>query len=109
VKSEYSNLERKRDDAYKKLDAVLADPKLKSRHNKAKSLRKETKRYWESITKMTKSVRGANHPVVAFMLREGQKAHSDRQGSSSYCTEKRCLPVAVVPIASTHRAALSSS
>lgn len=34
---------------------------------------------------MTRSLRGANHPVVAFMLREGQAAHKSRQSSSSYC------------------------
>jgi hypothetical protein len=34
---------------------------------------------------MSRAIRGRNHPVVAFMVDEGNRAHRDRQTSSSYC------------------------
>jgi hypothetical protein len=63
---------------------VLADGAQKDRHGKAREYRGKVTEWWTSIEKMTRSLRGANHPVVAFMLREGQAAHKSRQGSSSH-------------------------
>jgi hypothetical protein len=67
------------------LDAVLADGAQKDRHGKAREYRGKVTEWWTSIERMTRSLRGANHPVVAFMLKEGQAAHKSRQSSSSYC------------------------
>jgi hypothetical protein len=64
---------------------VLADSAQKDRHGKAREHRGKVTEWWTSIEKMTRSLRGANHPVVAFMLKEGQAAHKSRQSSSSYC------------------------
>ncbi len=61
------------------LDAVLAESSLKDRHSKAKEHRGKVTEWWASIEKMTRSLRGANHPVVAFMLKEGQAGHKSRQ------------------------------
>jgi hypothetical protein len=85
VEDEYEDLEEIKGDALEQLDAVLADSALKDRHSKAKEHRGKVTEWWASIEKMTRSLRGSNHPVVAFMLREGQAAHKSRQSSSSYC------------------------
>ncbi len=58
---------------------------MKDRHSKAREHRGKVTEWWASIDKMTRGLRGANHPVVAFMLREGQAAHKSRQSSSSCC------------------------
>ncbi len=85
VKDEYEDLEEIKGDALEQLDAVLAEGSLKDRHSKAREHRGKVTEWWAGIEKMTRSLRGANHPVVAFMLREGQAAHKSRQSSSSYC------------------------
>jgi hypothetical protein len=85
VEDEYEDLEEIKGDALEQLDAVLADSALKDRHSKAREHRGKVTEWWASIEKMTRSLRGANHPVVAFMLKEGQAAHKSRQSSSSYC------------------------
>jgi hypothetical protein len=85
IEDEYEDLEEIRGDALEQLDAVLADSALKDRHSKAREHRGKVTEWWASIEKMTRSLRGANHPVVAFMLKEGQAAHKSRQSSSSYC------------------------
>jgi hypothetical protein len=85
IEDEYEDLEEIRGDALELLDAVLADSAQKDRHSKAKEHRGKVTEWWTSIEKMTRSLRGANHPVVAFMLKEGQAAHKGRQTSSSYC------------------------
>ncbi len=85
VEDEYEDLEEIKGDALEQLDAVLADSALKDRHSKAREHRGKVIEWWASIEKMTRSLRGANHPVVAFMLKEGQAAHKSRQSSSSYC------------------------
>ncbi len=81
VEDEYKDLEEIKGDALEQLDAVLADSSLKDRHSKAREHRGKVTEWWASIEKMTRSLRGANHPVVAFMLREGQAAHKSRQSS----------------------------
>jgi hypothetical protein len=85
IEGEYEDLEEIKGDAIELLDAVLADSAQKDRHGKAKENRGKVTEWWTSIEKMTRSLRGANHPVVAFMLKEGQAAHKSRQSSSSYC------------------------
>jgi hypothetical protein len=64
---------------------VISDDNLKDRHSDAKTSKDEIQRRWETIDKMTRSIRGKNHPVVRYMIEEGNRAHRDRQTSSSYC------------------------
>lgn len=85
IEDEYEDLEEIKDDVIELLDGVLADASLKDKHGKAKEYRGKVTEWWTSIERMTRSLRGANHPVVAFMLKEGQAAHKNRQSSSSYC------------------------
>jgi hypothetical protein len=85
IEDEYEDLEEIKGDAIELLDAVLADGALKDKHGKTKEYRAKVTEWWASIEKMTRGLRGANHPVVAFMLKEGQTAHKSRQSSSSYC------------------------
>jgi polyhydroxyalkanoate synthesis regulator phasin len=66
-----SELERIKNDATKLLDDVISDDNLKDNQDDAKSLKDDVQRRWESIERMTQSLRGANHPVVAFMLQNG--------------------------------------
>jgi hypothetical protein len=79
-------LQAKRDKALELLGKVLNDTSLRSRHDKAKEYDQRARDLWESIVKMTKSPRGANHPVVAYMLETGQTQHRNYQQSSSNCT-----------------------
>ena len=81
MQSKVSDIERVRDDANKLLDDVLSDDNLKSTHSDAKSLKDEVKTRWESVDKMTRSLRGSNHPVVSYMVDQGNRAHVDRQSS----------------------------
>ncbi len=85
IEDEHEDLEEIKGDAIELLDAVLADSSQKDRHSKAKEHRGKVTEWWTSIERMTRSLRGANHPVVSFMLKEGQAAHESRQSSSSYC------------------------
>jgi hypothetical protein len=85
IEGEYEDLEEIKGDAIELLDAVLIDSAQKDRHGKAREHRGKVTEWWTSIGRMTRSLRGANHPVVAFMLKEGQAAHKSRQSSSSYC------------------------
>lgn len=82
----YDDLEDIRDDAVKLLDAVISDDNLKDKQSDARSLKDELEKRWETIGRMTRSLRGKNHPVVRFLIDKGNEAHKDRQGSSSYCT-----------------------
>jgi Restriction endonuclease fold toxin 9 len=85
IEGEYEELEEIKGDALELIDAVLADSAQKDRHGKAREYRGKVTEWWTSIERMTRSLRGANHPVVAFMLKEGQAAHKSRQSSSSHC------------------------
>lgn len=79
VKDQESELERIKDDANRLLDDVISDDNLKDHQDDAKSLKEDVERRWESFERMTESLRGANHPVVAYMLQQGQAAHTDRE------------------------------
>ncbi len=81
VGSKVLSVERMRDDAYKLLDDVISDQDLSGNHSDAKSMRDDVKTRWESIEKMTRRLRGANHPVVSYMVDQGNRAHVDRQSS----------------------------
>jgi hypothetical protein len=80
------------DDAIAVLDAVANDPNFKNKKSKAEGYEREAKKRrkkvgdrWNSITKMTKGARGANHPVTAYMLEQGQVRHKDYQEDGSKC------------------------
>lgn len=85
VATEYTELEKLKDKALSALDVVLADGSLSTHHPKARTHRDKVKRNWASIGKMTKRVRGANHPVISYMLDQGNKAHSDYQKTAGNC------------------------
>jgi hypothetical protein len=82
----YDELMKLRDAALTNLKAVLADTSLQSRYSQANDYVSRVNDLWTSIDKMTYSVRGANHPVVSYMLDRGQQEHKNYQGSSSNCT-----------------------
>ena len=79
VNDKKSELGKVKDDANQLLDDVISDDNLKDNHDEAKSLKDDVQHRWEIIGRMTSSLRGANHPVVAFMIKQGQEAHADRE------------------------------
>jgi len=79
VNDKLSELERLRNDATKILDDVISDDNLKDNRDDAKRLKDDVAARWDSIERMSRSLRGANHPVVAFMLEQGQRAHADHE------------------------------
>ncbi|HEY4244431.1 MAG TPA: hypothetical protein VGM88_31675 [Kofleriaceae bacterium] len=86
VSDKYDSLQRERDDALHALDYVISDDALRDQRSDAQSLRDDVNKRWDTIDRMTRSIRGKNHPVVRFLVDEGNRAHTDRQSSSSYCT-----------------------
>jgi hypothetical protein len=85
VSREYDRLKDLKEDTNRRLDDVISDENLKDNQSDAKSYKDEVNRRWETIERMTRSIRGKNHPVVRYLVDEGNRAHKDRQGSSSYC------------------------
>ena len=85
IARKFDDLERLKDETFRRLDEVISDDKLKDRRDEARRLRGEVQSRWETIDRMTRSIRGKNHPVVRFTIEEGRRAHRDRQTSSSYC------------------------
>ena len=85
ISRKFDELSRIKDEAFRRLDEVTSDDKLKDRHSEARSLRGDVQQRWDTINRMTHSIRGKNHPVVRFTINEGLRAHRDRQTSSSYC------------------------
>jgi hypothetical protein len=86
VSSKFSSLENLKNETIRELDNVVSDDNLKDKHSDAKSSKDETLKRWETIERMSRSLRGKNHPVVRYMIDQGNAAHVDRQSSSSYCT-----------------------
>jgi hypothetical protein len=86
VASKLNSLESLKNETIRELEDVVNDDVLKDKHSDAKSYKDETIRRWETIERMTRSLRGKNHPVVRYMIEQGNTAHVDRQSSSSYCT-----------------------
>lgn len=74
VTSDYAKAEKRKDEALKLLDAVLKDPALKSKHRDAEDLKTKVTEKWATTEEMSKGVRGANHPVTAYMV-----LHASRQ------------------------------
>lgn len=87
VTYEFEKLEREKNDALATLGAVMNDAAFKDKHGRAGEHKRRVEETWESVRHMTEKVRGANHPVVSFMLETGQRAHRERQSNSSYCHE----------------------
>ena len=85
VTTEYAKLKTLKDDANRLLNDVLADTALSRHHDDARDYKRDIAKRWVSITKMTKSVRGANHPVIAYMLDQGNKAHTGYQRKPGGC------------------------
>jgi len=86
VSSEYDKLQRQKDEALTNIAKVLSDEKFRDKHSRTKEYEGKVKETWSSIERMTSSVRGANHPVVAYMLETGQEEHRRYQSNSSNCT-----------------------
>lgn len=85
IDDKFDDLEDLRDETIKKLDEVLADDALKDKHSEANSWKRDTQTRWETIDRMTRSIRGKNHPVVRYLIEKGNEEHRNRQTSSSYC------------------------
>lgn len=85
VDAAFDQVERRKNESVALLDKAIANPLFKEKHSEAQKLKEQVLERWQSIEKMSKSVRGANHPVVAFMLEKGKEAHDYRQGR---CTAK---------------------
>lgn len=82
VNSELGDLRHVRDSANRLLDDVISDDNLKDKRDDAKALKDDVEKRWDSIEKMAeRAMRGANHPLVSFLIRSGQDAHKDRQES----------------------------
>jgi hypothetical protein len=85
IDDKYDDLKDLKEEATRKLEDVISDESLKDNHSDAKSYKDEISRRWETIERMTRSIRGKNHPVVRYLIEEGNRQHRDRQTSSSYC------------------------
>jgi hypothetical protein len=64
----------------------MSDDNLKDKQSDARAAKDDVLKWWDTIERMTRSIRGKNHPVVRFLIEEGNRAHKDRQNSSSYCS-----------------------
>jgi hypothetical protein len=85
VTKKYTSLEALKDDALQKLRDVIADSSLSKHHRDARNYMTDIAKRWRSITNMTKSVRGAAHPVSKFVLEQGNLAHADYQTAPENC------------------------
>ena len=83
VMNEYSKAENRKNEALRLLDAVLRDPAFKDKHHDAEDLKAKVNEKWASIRRMSETVRGANHPVIAYMLQTGRDLHKSRQQGCS--------------------------
>jgi hypothetical protein len=79
VKDDFSKAERRKDEALQLLDRVLKDTTFRQYHRDAEELKSKVIDTWASIERMSTSVRGANHPVVAYMIEKGKELHETRQ------------------------------
>jgi hypothetical protein len=87
VNYEYEKLKTLESDTLVKLRKVIEDDNYKERKSKAEDYKREVEETWNSVERMTVSLRGSNNPVVSYMLDQGKEAHKNYQGSSSNCTE----------------------
>ncbi len=82
VNSQLGDLRNVRDNANRLLDDVISDDNLKDKRDDAKALKDDVQKRWDSIEKMAEhAMRGANHPLVSFLIRSGQDAHKQREES----------------------------
>lgn len=79
VVDEVDKARKRMEEALTMLDGVLKDPTLADKHGAAEELKNQVNKTWESIDRMSSSVRGANHPVVAYMIDKGVELHQTRQ------------------------------
>jgi hypothetical protein len=80
VNSQLGELRNVRDQSYRLLDDVVADEASKDKRDEAKQMKDDVQKRWDSIEKMAENaMRGANNPLVSFMIRAGQDAHKDYQ------------------------------
>lgn len=79
IDREYAELSALRDTAVRALEEVAADESQSEHHGAAAALMEDVKTRWEIVERMTVGLRGANHPVVAWMLEQGQLEHRARQ------------------------------
>ena len=59
-----------------KLDKVIANDDFKGQRDEAKQLRQRVNDLFDRIDRMTQTIRGGNHPVLAFMRKAGQDCPS---------------------------------
>lgn len=99
VASRYATFKTLKDNTEKAIDAALTSVKA-AKANSAEYKKNSSKINgyldklddykadlvikWGSVDKMTKGIRGGNHPVVAWMMEAGQAAHEDRQERSEF-------------------------
>ncbi len=77
VNDKMSELERLRNDANKLLDDVINDDNLKGNRDDAKRLKEDVATRWDSIERMSRSLRGANHPVVrSCSIRDSERTRT---------------------------------
>lgn len=87
VQNKYDDLDKLQNQANQALDKVIADDNFQDKRSDAQSLKDRVNALWARIQRMTESVRGGNHPVVAYMRKAGQEAHKVYQSEhSSLCT-----------------------
>lgn len=79
VSYEYAKAENRYNEAIRLLDAVLRDSAFNDKHRDAEDLKTRVNEKWASIQKMSRGIRGANHPVTAYLLQTGRELHSSRQ------------------------------
>jgi hypothetical protein len=83
VSAKYEELKKLKDETFGMLEEVLSDPAQKDKHSDARSWRDQTQKRWETIERMTQSIRGKNHPVVRYMIEQGNRMHEERQKACS--------------------------
>lgn len=80
VRDEYLKLEQRKNEALNMLNTVISDPKFQSKRSDAEQLLSNVMSNWQTIDRMTSYVRGSNHPVVSYMLTQGQQVDAYRKG-----------------------------
>jgi hypothetical protein len=79
IRNAWDYMEKRHNDAIRLLDIVIGDEQYKDRRSSAEDLKRQVESRWETISKMYDKTRGANHPVVSYMLAKGKDAHRERQ------------------------------
>ncbi len=77
--ADFEKLAKVKEEAKTLLKEVRGDASLKDKHYKAEDYEEELEKRWETVERMTKSVRGANHPVVSYLIQTGIDLHKKYQ------------------------------